>query len=79
MMLYTSMPAELVWAGYNEEQQPQQHIEVNAGGILMQVEPLGHGRGKIVRLLHAAIDDYLRPELSPGQIINYANIYSPNE
>jgi len=71
------MPPELVWAGFNEEQQSQPLIEIETAGIRMEIEPVGHGRGKIVRLLHAALDDYLRPELSPGQIINYANIYSP--
>ncbi|WP_028561375.1 YlzJ-like family protein [Paenibacillus pinihumi] len=76
MTLYTSMPLELVLSGHDQEREPW--IEIQVGGVMMQVEPTGHGIGKIVRIINGSLEDYLRPELSPGRTIIYANIHSPN-
>lgn len=69
MTLHTTMPLELVLQGFDEEQEPLQ--EVWAGGVKMQVVPVAPGMGKIVRLLACSLDDYLKPELTPGTIIQY--------
>lgn len=70
MTLYTIVPEELVW---EERRRPQPRtVEVRLGDLLIEVAPAAPGMGTIVRLLQAPLDAYLRPELSPGQMICYA-------
>jgi len=69
MILYTSMPLEVVLEGVNEEREP--YLEVWAGGVKMQVEPIAPGAGRVVRLLQCSLDDYLNPSYNPGSIIQY--------
>ncbi|KGE17465.1 YlzJ-like family protein [Paenibacillus wynnii] len=69
MTLYTVMPMEQVWEGaWNVS---PQLLELQQGGMLMQVEPLEHGRARIVRLINCPLNCYLNPALSPGAIIPY--------
>ncbi|WP_223869483.1 YlzJ-like family protein [Paenibacillus sabuli] len=69
-MLYTTMPLEQVLDGL--ENQQDRSIMISQGGITMQVEPLAPGVGRIVRLIEAGLNDYLRPELTPGSPILFA-------
>ncbi|BBH20811.1 hypothetical protein Back11_21560 [Paenibacillus baekrokdamisoli] len=69
MTIYTCMPLELVFDGFNE--QPGPYLDITVGEIRMQIEPLSPGIGKIVRLMDCPLDAYLRPELFPGSIIAY--------
>ncbi|MBY9081946.1 YlzJ-like family protein [Paenibacillus sp. HN-1] len=68
MIIYSIMPPEQVWEG--AIQAPPSCREVLIQGILMQVEPLDEGRGKIVRLLNCPLNRYLDSGLAPGTIIN---------
>jgi hypothetical protein len=70
MTIYTSMPLELVFNGY--DQQPGPFVDITIGNVKMQIEPLSPGIGKIVRLLECPLDAYLRPEFTPGNVIAYA-------
>ncbi|MFD0587523.1 YlzJ-like family protein [Paenibacillus sp. GCM10027627] len=67
MTLHTTMPLELVFHGMDKEQEPLQ--EIWAGGVRMQIVPIAPGMGRIVRLLDCSLDDYLNPELTPGNVI----------
>ncbi|GGG11880.1 YlzJ-like family protein [Paenibacillus abyssi] len=71
MTLYTNMPLELVLEGMQQERPPL--IETIVDGVRLQLEPVTPGVGKIVRLLHGSLNDYLRPELMPGQLLAYGN------
>ncbi|NIK68889.1 MULTISPECIES: YlzJ-like family protein [unclassified Paenibacillus] len=69
MTLYTIMPLENVFDGIHGEPEPSQEVWVN--GVFMQVQPVAPGMGKIVRLLHCSLDDYLKPELAPGNFVMF--------
>ncbi|MGG1313406.1 MULTISPECIES: YlzJ-like family protein [Cohnella] len=70
MILYTCMPAELVLEGLHSPPKPM--IEVTVGDLIMLVAPVAPGIGRIVRLVSAPLDAYLRPDLAPGQTIHFA-------
>ncbi|WP_080838800.1 YlzJ-like family protein [Cohnella massiliensis] len=69
MILYTCMPAERVLEGFDSAREPM--VEVAFGGMTMLVAPVAPGIGRIVRLVSAPLDAYLRPELAPGQTIHF--------
>ncbi|RKP55516.1 hypothetical protein D7Z26_10050 [Cohnella endophytica] len=69
MTLYTTMPLELVLGGIQAE--PGPFFEVTYQGVSLQLQPVGPGIGRIVRLLYAPLDCYLQPEYAPGQLICY--------
>lgn len=70
MILYSVMPAEQIWEGAISAPPPLREVTVQ--GILMQVEPVSEGRGRIVRLLNCPLNRYLEHGLAPGQIIDYS-------
>lgn len=69
MTLYTTMPLELVLDGIHNELGP--FIEVTIQGATFQLAPITPGMGRIVRILNAPLDYYLRTEYAPGQTICY--------
>jgi hypothetical protein len=70
MIIYTTMPLELVMDGFQHE--PGPFIELVHEGLTMQVQPTAPGVGTIVRLLHAPLERYLNPEYTPGRTIYFA-------
>ncbi|WP_276352440.1 YlzJ-like family protein [Cohnella caldifontis] len=74
MSLYTTMPLELVLDGWNRPAEPGPFLDLNVRGITMRVVPVAPGIGRIERLLHAPLDSYLDPALSPGQTIVYGSL-----
>lgn len=76
MTIYTAYPLELVLDGFQNE--PGPFVDVTVKGIKMQVEPIAPGIGRIVRLLDAPLDSYLRPELTPGNTIYYTGEGTPH-
>jgi hypothetical protein len=69
MIIYTSMPLELVYEGF--ENFIPQHEEIVHNGVSMVVEPFGTHQSKIVRLLSCNPQDYLNPSYSPGSVIHF--------
>lgn len=69
MTLYTVTPLECVLDGIL--QSPAATVEISYQGVSMQVEPVSPGIGKIVRLLHCQLEDYLNPAYAPGSLIAY--------
>ncbi|MFD0959541.1 YlzJ-like family protein [Paenibacillus chungangensis] len=68
-MLHTTMPLELVLQGLEDAQEQLQEVTVR--GVRMQITPVAPGIGKIVRLLDCSLNDYLKPDLTPGSYIIY--------
>ena len=68
-MLYTVVPWEDVWEDL--EQEPAATVELVVGGVLLQLEPLGDFRGKVVRIISSNPQDYLRPHCQPGVIVRW--------
>lgn len=71
MTIYSIMPPELVFDGINTE--PGPYVSLVVGDVTVQVEAVSPGVGRIVRLLEAPLDAYLRPELSPGTLIPFGH------
>jgi hypothetical protein len=71
MIIYTTMPLELVFADYEKvEKQKIQEIDMG-GGVKMMVEPMGDYQGKIVRIISPNPHDYMNPRFAPGQTISF--------
>jgi len=69
MTIYTAMPLELVFEGHGVE--PGPFAETTINGMTVQLVPVAPGVGRIVRILSAPLDCYLKPEYSPGRLIGY--------
>lgn len=67
MSLYTVLAMEQIFEGALSYARPLQEISLQ--GMLLQVEPLGGGQARVVRLLHGPLDKYLDVAFSPGAII----------
>lgn len=67
MTLYTMMPLELVLDGIQSE--PGPFVEITIQDVTLQIMPTAPGIGRIIRLISAPLDYYLRTEYSPGQTI----------
>lgn len=69
MIIYTSMPLEWVYEGYDSFEPVYEEIVYN--GVQMVVEPCGPFEGRIVRLLSPNPQDYLNPSYTPGKMIHF--------
>ncbi len=69
MILYTPMQLELVLEGFDTTKYPEYKI-IEYEGVAMLVEDVDSGKKRIIKLLSTNPYDYLRPELSPGNLIN---------
>ncbi len=68
MILYTTLPLELVLAGMDEHQ-PNYH-EMEIDGITMIVEMTNMQQGRIVRMISPNPYDYLNPLYAPGEMVS---------
>ncbi|MCC3371812.1 YlzJ-like family protein [Cohnella sp. REN36] len=71
MTLYTVVPLEIVLEGWSENPAPM--LELVLGEARLLLAPVAPGVGRIVRLVAAPLDHYLRPEYAPGQLICYGD------
>jgi len=69
VILYTPMQLELVLEGFDKTEYPE-YKEVNYRGVQMLVEGAGFGKKRIVKLLSTDPFDYLKPEMTPGNLID---------
>lgn len=69
MILYTPMQLELVLDGFDTTIYPE-YRDIEYQGVAMVVESAGFGKQKIVKLLSTNPFDYLKPELTPGNLID---------
>lgn len=77
MMLYTAVPLEQIWQGYEQEVKPT--MEIALGGVIMEVEPLNAKQVKMVRLISPNAQDYLNPRFAPGTIMEWNRLeQTPN-
>ncbi|KKO53311.1 YlzJ-like family protein [Paenibacillus sp. DMB20] len=70
MTFYTVMPLELVWPDANGSL-PLQSKEIRIGRVLMEIEPVSENEARIVRLLDCELADYLNPDYTPGNTVEY--------
>jgi hypothetical protein len=69
MIIYTTIPLELVFEGFDQYQPKFEEIEYQ--GVKLMIEPQGPYQAKIVRLLSSNPRDYLNPRYSPGNTIYF--------
>jgi len=69
-MIYSVIPTEeLFFNGWEDTITPLTDLTV--AGVMMQVEMLGDGTARIVRLISPNPFDYMNPAWMPGNIIRY--------
>ncbi|QJC52230.1 hypothetical protein HGI30_12115 [Paenibacillus albicereus] len=69
MTLYTIMPLELVLNGTDDEREPW--LEARLDGVLLQLEPLEPGWGKVVRIVDGPLESFLDPRFQPGAVLPF--------
>jgi hypothetical protein len=67
MILYTTVPYELIFPTEQSEFEKQENLTIN--GVPMIVEKTEQGK-RIIRILSTDPADYLDNDLMPGQIIS---------
>ena len=69
-ILYTTLPLELVWAGFDPEEEIET-FEVPIQGGTLVVEPLEKNQARILRVISSDPGLFLKPHLQPGRIIGF--------
>lgn len=69
MLLYTPLPQDLIWEGWD---QPRHYRRISFKDKDIVVEQIGIDTVRIIRLLSFAPEDYLNPSLFPGREVNLA-------
>ncbi len=67
MIYWTPLDLDQVFKGW--DQPIEQIVDMEYDGLLVQVNPIGNGKARLVRLISGNPMDYLRPELTPGTIV----------
>lgn len=66
MIVYTPLPQELIWEGYDK---PPEYFWGQIEGRTVQLERTGDTKARIVRLYSSDPLDYLNPLFAPGREI----------
>lgn len=69
MTLYSIIPEEIVWEGYDKHEPDYMEVQIN--GITMQVERLNATQAKIVRIYSGNAYDYMNPAYAPGSLVEF--------
>jgi len=67
MIIYTTMPPELIFQENNEAFERQSIIEIN--GLSLVVEPLSNNQCRVVQVLSTNPYDFLNEAYTPGAIL----------
>ncbi|HHY04530.1 MAG TPA: hypothetical protein GX534_05030 [Thermoanaerobacterales bacterium] len=68
MLLYTTMPMEIVLENLEKE---YEFKELDMGNSKLVIEQTGINTGRIVRLISSDPQDYLNPKFTPGNTISF--------
>lgn len=70
MILYSIIPADIVFNGYNQEKKEDiKYVELEYQGEKIQAIPVSNSEYIITRLISTSPKAYLRPGLQPGTVI----------
>lgn len=75
MVLWTIIPAELVFQEQNAVEQSPVYEEVDLAGKKVIVERCSPNQSKIIRLISTCPEDYMTAELQPGTMLTYKPTY----
>ena len=68
MILYSVVPPEKVFEGYNEKS-VKEYVEIEYNGEKLLAAAMGNGEYMISRIISTSPKTYLNPKLQPGTII----------
>lgn len=66
MIIYSPVPAELIWQGLEEKYELVEHM---VNGIPVQLRLTGTREARVERIISTDPQDYLRASCQPGQSI----------
>lgn len=69
-VLYTILPEELVFRGY-EEEGDREYFEIPIEGGNLVLEAMDKNQAKIVRVISSDPQIFLNPTLQPGSVIEF--------
>ncbi|TXK81924.1 YlzJ-like family protein [Paenibacillus sp. N3.4] len=73
MIHYSVIPMDVIFEGM-ESFEPR-YMEIEQGGVFMQIEPINGFQARIVRLYSCNPQDYLNAHYTPGTIISYSPVF----
>ncbi|NSL51125.1 YlzJ-like family protein [Calidifontibacillus erzurumensis] len=68
MILYTTMPSELIFQENHQSCSKQTIIEVN--GLSLLVEPVSHEECRVIQVLSTNPYDFLNDAIQPGSLLS---------
>ncbi|MGB9813570.1 MAG: YlzJ-like family protein [Thermovenabulum sp.] len=68
MILYTTMPMEIIMEGFDKVNINYKEINVKEN-LRLIIEPIDNFSAKVIRIISSDPMDYLNPEYQPGNII----------
>lgn len=71
MIIYTTVPPEIVFAERQETKPQSKYILFN--GTALEVTSAAEGQYKVNRVISTCPEDYLDPQIKPGMVIEYIN------
>lgn len=71
MILYTTIPPEIIFGDYEREN--NQQIVTTKEGVKLLVEMEGTSWGKVIRVLSTKPTDFLDTRFQPGSMINLSS------
>ena len=69
-VLYTILPQEMVFDGY-EEEGDREYFEISMQGGSLVLEAMAKNQAKIVRVISSDPRVFLNPNLQPGSVIEF--------
>ncbi|HHW06242.1 MAG TPA: hypothetical protein GXX34_01695 [Clostridia bacterium] len=76
MIIYSVMPPEWKLAGFDD--QSHRFYEV-IDGIQVELAPVGENTVQVARVISTNPQDFLHPQVQPGQVFRYAWKRAPQE
>ncbi|MDS1029055.1 YlzJ-like family protein [Bacillota bacterium LX-D] len=71
MLIYTPLPLECVFDGFNQKRSFKQ---LSYHGVKLIVEEVDSNQGRISQILSTNPEDFLNPLLQPGNIVYYSQL-----
>lgn len=72
MIHYSVIPMDVIFQGMDTFE--PKYMEIEHGGVTMQIEPISGFQARIVRLFSCNPQDYLNAQYTPGTIISYSPV-----
>jgi len=68
MLFWTIMPLENL---FEQQSDHLKYKEIEYNGVMVVIENISEKQCRIIRVISTSPEDYMRPEIQPGSILNY--------